>query len=473
MNGIWSLLNRRKLEYLDLISYFLCILFIIAGIVVSVNRFWQYEVFYYDFGIFDQAIWNVSRFKPPIIEHFIVGGKWIFADHFSPSIFLLAPFYWLTTKSEMLIVVQTIAVGLSGVVLYRIGVHILKNKLLSLGGLICYLFFIGLQNAVVADFHELTVITLPLMLTFWAIVRWKIGYYFLFLVITLGFKESTFLLGIGIGILIFFLRRKWFKVGLITIALSILWGFLSIKIIIPIFSGGFYMYAPSLSANIFDNMIALIDHPLKQRTLFYSLLSFGFLPFLAPEFWFLLLQDYATRFIGSPCCTRWDMGLHYNAQSAVILAISTMFALRRLQRVRIISKFLPLLVVLIIGNALFLYRFILHGPFALAYNSAFYNHTKDFTFLNNLIKRIPNDIPVMAQNNLAPRFTHQKVLFLTRDYETYKPEYIVLDVRTGQNPNNFFGTKDFFGILELLRKDFKYELVYKTKDQFIFHRIKI
>lgn len=461
-----------KNDYVSYMAFSLCVIFVVAGIIVSLNRFWQYEVFYYDFGIFDQAIWSVSRFKPPIIEHFIVGGKWIFADHFNPSIFLLVPFYWLTTKSEMLLVVQAIVVGLSGIFLYRIGIHILKNKLLSLGGLICYLFFLGLQNAVISDFHELTVMTLPLMLTFWAIVRLKIWYFFLFLIITLGFKESTFLLGIGIGILIFFLRKEWFKVGLITIALSIIWGYLSIKIIMPIFSNGFYMYTPSLSANIFDNILAIVDNPFKQRTLFYSLLSFSFLPFLAPEFWFLILQDYAVRFIGSSCCTRWDMGLHYNAQSAVILAVSTMFALRRLQRVRIISKFLPLLMVLIIGNALFLYRFILHGPFALAYNSAFYNHTKDFTFLNSLIKKIPNDASVMTQNNIAPRFTHQKVLLLKRDYENYKPDFVVMDVRFGQNPNNFFGIENVIDILELLQKDSKYELIYKTKDQFIFHRVK-
>src|SRR3989338_8513854 len=134
MRILQSLLVTKK-RYVDIISYTLCILFTIAGVLVSLNRFWQYEVFYYDFGIFDQAIWSVSRFSPPKIEHFIVGGKWIFADHFSPSIFLLSPFYWLTTKSEILLVVQAIAVGLSGVVLYSIGTHVLKNRLLSSGKL--------------------------------------------------------------------------------------------------------------------------------------------------------------------------------------------------------------------------------------------------------------------------------------------------------------------------------------------------
>lgn len=459
-----------KSRYIDVISVVFCCLFILASILVSLNRYWQYEVFYYDFGIFDQAIWNVSRFKPPIIEHFIVGGKWIFADHFSPSIFLLSPFYWLTTKSEMLLVVQAIIVGLSGLVLYNIGKYILKNNFLALGVSICYLFFVGLQNAVITDFHELTVMTLPLMLTFWAIVYKKKWLYFLFLFITLGFKESNFLLGIGIGISIFFLRREWFKIGLITIALSLIWGYISIKVIIPSFSNGSYAYFPIFSSNISDNIFSFFSHPLKQRTLFYSFFSFGFLPLLSPEFWFLFLQDYGTRFIGNSCCTRWDLGLHYNAQSAVLLSISSIFTLRRLQHVRFIAKFLSLLIILIVINSLFLYRFILRGPFALAYNAAFYAHTKDFIFLNDLVKRIPNNVSVMTQNNLASRFTHQKVFILRRDYGNYKPEYIILDLRKGQNPNDFFGTKDISAIMELLRKDSRYELIYQTKEQFIFHR---
>lgn len=465
----WSLIIAKK-RYVDLISYTLCVLFAIAGILVSLHRFWQYEVFYYDFGIFDQAIWNVSRFNPPIIEHLIVGGKWIFADHFSPSIFLLSPLYWLTTRSEMLLIVQAIVVGLSGMVLYSIGKHILKNKLLALGILVSYLFFVGLQNAVISDFHELTIMTLPLMLTFWAIVHRRIWLYFLFLVITLGFKESNFLLGIGIGISIFFLRREWFKIGLITIALSLIWGYVSIQVVIPSFSNSSYTYFPIFNSNIFDNIFSFFSHPLKQRTLFYSFFSFGFLPLLSPEFWFLFLQDYGTRFIGNSCCTRWDLGLHYNAQSAVLLGISSIFALRRLQHVEFISKFLSLLIILIIINSLFLYRFVLNGPFALAYKSAFYAHTKDFIFLNNLIKIIPNNASVMTQNNLASRFTHQKVFILRKDYENYKPEYIVMDLRDGQNPNDFFGTKDVPAIMVLLRKDSMYELIYQTKEQFIFRR---
>src|SRR3989338_7619457 len=156
-------------KYKDVAAYIFSLCFIAAGILVSLNRFWQYEVFYYDFGIFDSAIWSVSRFKPPIIDHLAVGGKWIFADHFNPSIFFLSPLYWFTDKQEIILIAQSVIVGASGFVLYKIGKEVIKNKFLSFSVLVSYFLFVGLQNAIISDFHEVTVSTLPLMLTFWAL----------------------------------------------------------------------------------------------------------------------------------------------------------------------------------------------------------------------------------------------------------------------------------------------------------------
>ena len=458
-------------KYKDVAAYIFSLCFIAAGILVSLNRFWQYEVFYYDFGIFDQAIWGVSRLKPPIIDHLAVGGKWIFADHFSPSIFLLSPLYWLTDRQEMILVVQAVVVGLSGIVLYSIGKQVLKNRLLALGILTCYFLIVGLQNAVITDFHEITIMTLPLMLTFWAIVNKRVKLYFIFLIVTLGFKESTFLLGAGIGIAIIFLRKEWFRIAIITIAISFIWGYVSIKLIIPLFSNGTYLYSPSFHGGVIDNIFAFVDHPLKQKTLFFSFLSFSFLPIISPVFWFLILQDYGIRFIPQFCCTRWDLGMHYNSQSAVILAISSVFALKKLQKIKFTSKFLYLVWAVIILNALFLYRFILHGPFGLAYNPSFYEHTKNFNYLNDMIKKIPKEASVMTQNNLAARFTHQKVYLLRFDYKKYNPEYIMIDNRKGQSSNSFFGIEHAVeNTIEKLKEDLSYKMIYNTKEQFIFKK---
>ncbi len=455
-------------KYIDIIAYAFSFCFIIAGVLVSVNRFWQYEVFYYDFGIFDRAIWEVSRLQAPIIDHLILGGKWIFADHFSPSIFLLSPLYWITQRNEMLLVVQAVVVGLSGLVLYKVGIIVLKQRFLSLSILVCYLMFIGLQNAIITDFHELTVMTLPLMLTFWAVIRKKPVFYFLFLFITLGFKESTFLLGAGIGIVALLINRKWLRIGIITIILSSLWGLVSIKYIIPYFSKGTYLYSVPFSFGVLGKIFALVDNPIKQKTLFYSFLSFGLLPIFSPTFWFLMLQDYLSRFITN-FPARWDLGFHYNAQSAVILALASVFSLSVLLKSRY-KHLANVFALVLILNAFVLHQFILHGPLGLAYNKVFYTHTKDFIFLDKLVKKIPKNASVMTQNNLAAHFTHQKVWLLRWNYREYKPDYILIDMRKGQNSNNFFGTVNFNTIASDLMGDVKYEIIYKSLEQYLFKR---
>ena len=455
--------------YIDFVAYISCLVFIAAGILVSLNRYWQYEVFYYDFGIFDQAIWRVSQLQPPIIDHLAVGGKWIFADHFNPSIFLLVPFYWIVQRSEMLLVAQAIIVGLSGIILYKIGKEVIGSRFLSFSILVCYFLFIGLQNAIISDFHEITISTLTLMLLFWAIITKKMKWYFVFLLLTLGFKESIFIAGVGIGLLIIFIRREWYKIGFATILISLVWGFLSIKIIIPYFSDGFYQYLVPLSLDTKEVAAQLFGHQLKRMTIFYSFLSFGFLPLLSPSFWFLIFQDFFTRFVGD-AQTRWGLGLHYSSQIAVIFSISSMFTLKFLNKFKVVARYINYLGILLILNALILYRFILHGPLALAYNVDFYRHTKDFHFLNELLKKIPPNASVMTQNNLAVRFTHQKVWLLRDDYQNYNADYIMVDARGGQNPNNFFGIKDFLGVIKELRMDKHYLLIYKTNEQFIFKK---
>lgn len=471
MTNIWKMLQAKKIaKYIDIASYLLCAIFIIAGVLVSINRFWQYEVFYIDFGQYDQAIWAVSRFQPPMLDHWVLGYIPIFADHLTPSIFLLSPFYWFTSKSIIILIAQAIAVGLSGLVLYNIGNIILKDRLISIVVVGCYYLFVGLQNAVITEFHELTVMTLFLTLTFWAFVKRKRFLYFVFLIITLGFKEVTFFTGICLGIAIFIIDKKWKKMAIATIILSIFWGVIALKIIIPYFSPGEYLYTAGIPDTISGKLTALFDHPLKRHTLFYSFLSFGFLPIFAPQFWALMLQDYLSRFAAQYFSTRWDLGLHYNAVSAVILALATIYAIKFFMQYSIVKKYKYIIACILVGNALFLNRFVLHGPFNLAYNKAFYDHTKNFQFLDKMVKMVPPNATVATHNNLATRFTHQRVWLLKYDYETHKPEYILIDNRQGQNPNNFTGSASLDNILRRLLKDSNYKIIYNTKEQFVFKR---
>lgn len=477
MKKILKILGKKKIGKFNLFAALICVLYILAFSLIAVNRYWQYEVFYYDFGIFDKAIWSVSRFQPPIIEHFIVGGKWIFADHFNPSIFLLSPLYWITNKNEVLLIAQAMAVGISGFLLFQIGQVITKNKIFSLGIMISYLLFIGVQNALISDFHEVTIAAAFFMAAMLCLVKGKIRFYYLFLLITLGFKESNFVIGSALGLSLMLLGKEYRKIGLATMVLSLIWGAAAIKVIIPAFSGGQYIYNAPIPDNPLRFLQSFIDPPIKQKTLFISFLNFGFLPIFTPAFYPLLLADLTSRFYPPFLTLSWGLGLHYNMLTAAFLGVSSVFSHKFLKKYIPESVF-TMCGILLIGITLFLHRFVLHGPLGLAFNKSFYTHSQNFAFLDDLVKRIPPDATVMTQNNLASHFTHQDVRLL-RDkcnicseehYLSVMPEYVVIDNRLGQNPNNYYGVDDLGKILKVLQKDKDYQIIYSQKDQYIFKR---
>lgn len=444
----------------------ICLTFTMAAVLVSVNRFWQYETQYYDFGIFDTAIRKVARFQPPIIDHFIVEDKWIFADHFHPAIFLLSPLYWFTQRSEVLLVAQAVAVGASAYVLYLIAAKLLPKRVLALAVLLAYVLFVGLQNALITDFHEITVMTLPLMLCYWAIVHERKKLTVASFVLTLAFKELLFPLGLGLALFIWWYRPAWRKLALALAAYAVAWGVATIKFIIPAFAGGLYQYVPpQREMSVFAQLFLPV---VKLKTLGFVFGSFLFLPLLYLPTLPILLMNFGMRFL-SGSTNHWDLGFHYNAEIAPTLAVSTVFALALVYKkfgVRVV--YLPAALLVLVS--VFLYRVVLRGPLAMSYNPAFYAHTKDFQYLNEFLAEVPAEKTVMTQNNLAVRFTDRHVKLLRDNYEKYQPELIVLDLRDGQNPNNFMGVKDVNGILSRLLVDPQYSLLYHQGAQYIFQR---
>lgn len=464
----------RTVNGLDITALFICLLFTIGAVLLNLNRYWQYESGQYDFGIFDSAIWSVSRFQTPIIEHLVLSGKHIWADHFHPSIFLLSPIYWFTDRSEAILIAQDIFVGLSGLALYSIGIKLLKNRFISVCVLIAYFLFTGLQNAVLFDFHEVTVATFFIMMVYWSIFYERRKLFTIFFLLVLGFKESMFLFGFGTSFFIYFYKKEWKNVALISGFFSLIYGFVVIKYIIPFFSGGIFLYALDQKTTAIELITRLFSPFIKVKTIFLSLLSFLFLPIFTPLLFITMILHYAARFT-NPFGERWDLGLHYNAEIAPTLAVATILGLvffsKKLSRTKVNMFGIALLFV-----SLILYRFILHGPFGLVYNKAFYEHTKNFKFLDDLIAQVPKDqnVSVTAQNNLLGRFSHHKKIKLLRtDYYKYKTDYILFDLRAGQNPNNFFmNEKDVVKTFEAVKEDEDYEMIYKSGDQYAFKLVK-
>ena len=464
------------------LTYLFIAVYTLAAIVVSVNRFWQYQNFYFDFGIFDSAIWKVSRFEQPLIDHVDLSSQDlpIFADHFSPSIFLISPLYWITNRSEMLLVVQALSAGFGGLIAFKLADSLIKNKLVVFSLVFAFLGYVGLQNALISDFHEATVAVLPLTLLFWACYkkRWKT--YFVCLIILLGFKESF--AGLGLSIALFILLKNLtkrrdttqLKVAAATALISIIWGIVAIKLIIPHFSGGRYLYAPATFPKDPLSFLREFTTPvLRFQTMVYSFLTFGFLPLLNISILPAIFENFFERFVLTVNKGQ-DLGMHYNAPLSPLLFVGAMDVFLWLQKSKKYLKLSSVLAIAIIISVTVLHRFTLRGPLGLFYNRAFYQQNDHVDYVNKFVNNFPHDGLIMTQNDLAVRLTHYNVKLLRPDYVPFNPDHVILNLTPGQNPNSYtpLTLEQVTHLRDLLLKDKSYSVKKYADELYIFSKIK-
>lgn len=414
--------------------------YVLAASLVSLNRYWQHNAFWYDFGILDTTIWKLSRLElPRIINLNPPTGKIVWADHFNPSVAFLAPLYWVTDKQEVILLAQAVVVGLSAIVAYVITLKYVKHSAVRLSLVTSYLGFVGLQNALYTDIHNIVFALLPLMGVIWAIIEKRWMLYWLFLLITMGFQENMAAVAIMLGVFLIFRREKHITIGVWTIGVGILYALLAMKVIIPWFNGHYYAYQPAIPTEWHEWITRFfLPADMKLRSIMLTYATFGFLPLGTLSTVPLIVEHYLERFVLNTAATRWDLGFHYNALLSPLMFLASLEAITHIQRRNIWKKILPVWGATTILVVLFLHRFYLHGPLMLATHPVFYQQTKDAVFLDPFIAQIPDAGILMTQNNIAAHFTHGNTFLLHPEYERIRPDVIAVDLRPGQNANNFF-----------------------------------
>ena len=76
----------------------------------------------------------------------------------------------------------------------------------------------------------------------------------------------------------------------------------------------------------------------------------------------------------------------------------------------------------------------------------------------------------MAPNNIAVRLSHYDVILMHGDYENYNPDVIVIDLREGQNANNYWPLQEGIvkSLRDRLRSDPSYTDIYNDPNRHIF-----
>lgn len=419
-----------------LIIYSFLLLYFIAASSVSLNRYWQYDAFWYDYGILDETIWRWSRFELPVIPSLAPPeGKLVWSDHFNPTLILLAPLYWLTDQAEMTLIAQIASAVGAALIAYQISRKYVVSSLVRMALVFSFLGFVGMQNALYTDIHNVVFALVPITFTLWAIFekRWK--WYWVGVITTLGVQENMALVVLGLGLYLFF-SSKTRKIGLLTMCIAVVYGLIVMRLIIPYLNGGAYKYQPDIPVVWYEWFTRFFSADLKTPTIFYTFFTFGGWPLLSIATYPLVIFHFLERFVLNSAATRWDLGFHYNALLSPIMFLGSLTTIIWLQKTRW-KNWLPAWGGLTLITVFVLHRFVLHGPLMLATHPVFYEQTKRNTFITDFVTQIPTDGLLMTQNNLAAHFTHKKVTLLNLNIEYIKPDVVALDMRPGQNANNF------------------------------------
>ncbi len=164
--------------------------------ILTCLRILALSAFALDLGLYNQAMYTTvayGRFfwvsgPPP------TGGGSFFGGHFSPILLLVLIPYSLVPSPFTLVVVQTWAIALGTIPIYRLAQRLLKSDLLPFTFALVFLLDPATQGVNWFDFHveAFLLVTLPSMLYFYERRNWK--WFLLFAVLSLATIEMAAIL---------------------------------------------------------------------------------------------------------------------------------------------------------------------------------------------------------------------------------------------------------------------------------------
>lgn len=222
----------------DIHIYVLVLIFCIYFSLLSINRLDTFRSNYFDLGIMDQTVYNTSKGRFLELTNPHVGRNTSrLAIHFDPALAVFAPLYWLFPSPSVLLIVQAIFIGLGGLAVYWIGLHLIKNRFVSTVFALSYLFYFPNQRAVIFDFHAVLLATPLLLFGILAELKGKNRFMFACVFVALLTKEHVGLSVFMYGLYLYFVRKNR-RYGLLVSTISIVVFISAVKVVIPHYNQG-------------------------------------------------------------------------------------------------------------------------------------------------------------------------------------------------------------------------------------------
>lgn len=408
-----SILNRHSFK---LLVVWIIILFILYS-TLSLVRHNNFQSGAFDLGIYDQAVWQYSRFVFPyntIKERFILG------DHLTLTLPLLAPLFYIADNIKILLIFQAFWLILSILAVYKLA----RLRRFSPYAALCisfvYSLFYGIQFIIFFDFHpvSLAVGAIPWMLYFFENRRKKA--FLATLLFVLFTQENMGLVLVSLG-LIYVFKKSYRKEGFYFLIGGLTISFIAAKIV-GIFSPVGYEYWPEIILNPLIIIFQFFDSQDKRLVWLYSASSFSFLPLLFPGTILAIAVDLAQYFLPQKQYAHMITPFfHHRAILAPYLLLGLLEILEFLRKKGFNLLFLTVVLVL----STLLQQYIFHFPLNKLSKPAFLQSETWMDDTRKLLAIVPNGKSIAASSHIVPHLSHRKEIYVLwpriRDFDKNSP----------------------------------------------------
>ena len=393
----------------------LAVLFTLVTFIFLVNKHNAFNTRTYDFGRFDQAIWNTlnGRFLFSSIDY-----RSILGNHFSPYMALLAPLFLIWPDERLLFLVQAAGVAVGGLFLYLI----MRRRYAALAPWFLLAFYLNpaLHEMVLFEFRRVTLAFPYLALALYAVDIKKRWLMLAALLIALLCKEDIGLFVFGVGLFVLIVQHDW-RWGLGLLLLGFGWSVVVTLWVIPAFRAPgseypqlfYFSYLGNSYSDMFTNLRA--DPLIMLRQLFSLsrlqavgrlLLPAGFfLPFLGGD-WLLILLPPLLLLLLSGDAEMFGLQKWYVAAILPVLFTAVAVGVGRLQRRRARWATMWLLVSALLGYLLFSPL-----PGGGRYEAPLYAVSEHDRLSLAVVTAVPPDASIATQPHYVPHLAHRELVF--------------------------------------------------------------
>jgi uncharacterized membrane protein len=375
----------------------------------------HFGTFDYDLGMYDQAVWLLSRGR----GFMTVRGMQVFGHHANLGYLLFVPAYWLGAGAQFLDVVNTLAVTSCAIPIYLLGRRHLRSDWAGLLLAAAFLFHFIPQWMIQETFHPENVAAPFLLLAFYfaSIDRWKP--YWWCVALALIWKEDVGLYVLMMGIviaLLFGARRK----GAWTFLAGAAWFLFSTRILIPAFSpaGAVFdsLFGP-LGSSATDVVRTAVTNPrLVGRTLgehgaeqgaLRMIRPYGYVPLGSPVTMLMGLPQHVINFLSIQSFT-WDPQAHYFMLPFVSVTLASVRTVVTRRRAWIGWALIGVMLVGVVST-----QDQGVGPWTVNGQAGYWptESTLRTENISRLMAKVPDGVAVSANSVFVPHLAHRPEIY--------------------------------------------------------------